>query len=62
LPGRRAFRFPLFLESRLAAGANCAAGADTDPINTFKELAPQLSWRVENNADGAPVLMLRKAR
>ena len=34
----------------------------TDPINTFKELAPQLSWRVENNADGVPVLMLRKAR
>jgi ferric-dicitrate binding protein FerR (iron transport regulator) len=34
----------------------------TDPINTFKELAPQLSWQVENNAEGVPVLMLRKAR
>ena len=34
----------------------------TDPINTFKYLAPQLSWQVENNADGVPVLMIRKAR
>ena len=34
----------------------------SDPINTFKELAPQLSLQVENNADGVPVLMLRKAR
>jgi transmembrane sensor len=33
-----------------------------DPINTFKALAPQLSWQVENNADGMPVFMLRKSR
>ena len=34
----------------------------TDPINTFKELAPKLSVQVENDADGVPVLMLRKKR
>jgi len=34
----------------------------SDPINTFRELDPRVSWQVEKNSDGDAVWMLRKAR